>query len=203
MRCPFCHNASLVLHPGEQETMAEEDFFSFLESRRGLLDGVCCTGGEPTLQPDLPDFLAKIKSLGFAVKLDTNGLRPDVLRKVTENALADYVAMDIKSSRERYPAVSGIRETDVALIEESASLLMQGSTPFEFRTTVVRELHSEADIESIGSWLSGAPRFFLQQFKDSGELIGSGYSPYSAPEMEKLLKILQKYVPSAQLRGVE
>lgn len=202
MRCPFCHNASLVLRPGEQETMTEEDFFAFLKSRRGLLDGVCCTGGEPTLQPDLPGFLAKIKDLGFAVKLDTNGLRPDALKSVTENGFTDYVAMDIKSSRERYPAVSGICESDVALIEESASILMRGDTEFEFRTTVVRELHSEEDFESIGIWLSGAPRFFLQQFKDSGDLIGAGYSAYSESEMEELLKILQKNIPSAQLRGV-
>ena len=203
MRCPFCHNASLVLRPHEQEVIPEEELFAFLKKRSGLLDGVCVTGGEPTLQPDLPEFLAKIKSLGFETKLDTNGLRPDVLKSVLEHRLADYVAMDIKSSRERYPAVSGIQERDVALIEESAETLMKGETPFEFRTTVVRELHSKEDFEAIGKWLSGAPRFFLQGFRDSGDLIGGGYSAYSKEEMEELLLILRKNVPSAELRGVD
>ena len=203
MRCPFCHNASLVLRVSQQETVREEDVFSFLKKRQGLLDGVCVTGGEPTLQPDLPEFLAKLRELGYQTKLDTNGLRPDVLEAVLERGLADYIAMDIKSSRERYAAVCGMEDVDIGKIERSTGLLMNGKTPFEFRTTVVRELHGEADFEAIGKWLSGAQRFFLQQFKDSGDLVAGGFTPYSAEEMKRMLEILRKYIPAAELRGME
>ncbi|MGM9522521.1 MAG: anaerobic ribonucleoside-triphosphate reductase activating protein [Oscillospiraceae bacterium] len=202
-RCPFCHNASLVVRAGEQPVMSEEIFFDFLKKRRGLLDGVCITGGEPTLQPDLPEFLIKIRELGHMTKLDTNGFRPDVLRLVLERGLCDYVAMDIKSSRSRYGAVAGIPGMDISPIRESVSMLMEGKTPFEFRTTVVEELHDVEDFRDIGRWLTGAPQYFVQSFKDSGDVIKEGFSAAKREKLDRIVTVLREYIPSAQLRGVD
>lgn len=200
-RCPFCHNASLVLPERESEGISEAEFFAFLESRVGRLGGVCISGGEPTLHPSLPEFIGKIKALGFSVKLDTNGYRPDALRALISEGLVDYVAMDIKSSLEGYGRCVGIPELNTEPIRESAALLMEGGVDFEFRTTVVRELHAEEDIRAIGEWLAGGERFYLQSFKDSGDIITAGLSPYSDEEMERLAKILQEKIPLAAWRG--
>lgn len=200
-RCPFCHNASLVLPERESEGISEAEFFAFLESRVGRLGGVCVSGGEPTLHPSLPEFIGKIKALGFSVKLDTNGYRPDALRALISEGLVDYVAMDIKSSLEGYGSCVGIPELNTEPIRESAALLMEGGVDFEFRTTVVRELHAEEDIRAIGEWLAGGERFYLQSFRDSGDIITAGLSPYSDEEMERLAKILQEKIPLAAWRG--
>lgn len=201
LRCPFCHNASLVLPEKYGETIADGDFFAFLDSRRNRLEGVCVSGGEPTLYTHIDDFLKRIKEKGFLVKLDTNGTRPEVLERLIQGGLVDYVAMDIKNSPLRYGETVGIDNFDPTPIAESAAILMNGKTDFEFRTTVVKELHTAEDIENIGKWLSGDEKFFLQAFKDSGDLIGTGYSSYTAPEMYELTKLLQKYIPKAQKRG--
>ncbi len=201
LRCPFCHNASLVLRSAELPVLTENDLFSFLNKRRGLLDGVCVTGGEPTLQPDLPDFLIKLRKLGFSVKLDTNGTRPQVLEQLLNDGLCDYVAMDIKSSPERYAAVCGVSDLDIEPVLQSAALLMDAHVPFEFRTTVVDELHQISDFETVGQWLAGAPHFFIQCFQDSGDLIGNGFSSPSPEKLKAILKVLQHYIPSATLRG--
>lgn len=201
-RCPFCHNASLVLEPDGQPVIAEEEFFSFLESRRGLLDGVAVTGGEPTLQRDLPEFLRRVRSLGFSVKLDTNGTDPAMLRRILEEGLADYVAMDIKACRERYSVVTGVSNCRLEAVEESADMLLHGATDFEFRTTVVRELHSDADFRRIGQWLEGDEKYFLQAFKDSGDLLSSGMSGCTIEEMERFRKTVLPWIPGAALRGV-
>ena len=200
-RCPFCHNASLVLPERESEGISEAEFFAFLESRVGRLGGVCVSGGEPTLHPSLPEFIGKIKALGFSVKLDTNGYRPDALRALFSEGLVDYVAMDIKSSLEGYGSCVGIPEFNTEPIRESAALLMEGGVDFEFRTTVVRELHTEEDIRAIGEWLAGGERFYLQSFRDSGDIITAGLSPYSDEKMERLAKILQEKIPLAAWRG--
>ena len=200
MRCPFCHNAPLVLGYGGED-ISEEEFFSFLEKRRGRLEGVCISGGEPTLSPALPEFICRIRSLGYAVKLDTNGLSPDMLEGLLREGLVDYVAMDIKSSREGYAKASGIPDIDLTKIEKSAALLMKSDTPYEFRTTVVRELHDEGDMVRIGEWLSGAKNYFLQSFLDSGELISDGLHGYDKKGMEHLLKLLKVKIPSAKIRG--
>ena len=202
-RCPFCHNASLVVRAGEQPVVAEKDIFAFLKKRSGLLDGVCVTGGEPTIQRDLPDFLRKLRDMGYAVKLDTNGYRPQVLKAIIDQGLCDYVAMDIKSSPERYPAVAGVPELDVDRIKESAAVLMEGRVPFEFRTTVVEELHQPEDFVPVGEWLAGAPQYFVQCFKDSGDVIGSGFSAPSMEKLNKIIEILREKIPAAQLRGVD
>ena len=201
LRCPFCHNASLVLPEKYGETISYSDFFSFLDSRRDRLQGVCVSGGEPTLYPHIEEFIRGIKDRGFLVKLDTNGTRPEVLQSLIEKKLLDYVAMDIKNSPLRYGETVGITDFDPTPIAESAAILMNGKTDFEFRTTVVKELHTPKDIEQIGQWLSGEEKFFLQTFVDSGDLIGTAYSGYSAPEMDELTKLLKKYIPKAQQRG--
>lgn len=200
MRCPFCHNAPLVLGYGGED-ISEEEFFSFLEKRRGRLEGVCISGGEPTLSPALPEFIRRIRSLGYAVKLDTNGLSPDMLEGLLREGLVDYVAMDIKSSREGYAKASGVPDIDLTKIEKSATLLMKSDTPYEFRTTVVRELHDEGDMVRIGEWLSGAKNYFLQSFLDSGELISDGLHGYDKKGMEHLLNLLKVKIPSAKIRG--
>lgn len=201
-RCPFCHNASLVLSArADDSVMPEEEFFTFLARRKGMLEGVCVTGGEPTLQPDLPEFLARIKDMGYAVKLDTNGYRPAVLRRLTEAGLLDYVAMDIKNSLPRYGETVGISRFDTGPIEESIDHLMSGTTPFEFRTTLVRGLHTPEDIREMGKRLAGPEAFFLQTFKDSGDLIGEGLEAFTPAETAEMLAVLRENVPNAQIRG--
>ena len=202
-RCPFCHNATLVLDPQSQPVIPEEELFAFLKKRRGLLDGVAVTGGEPTLQKDLPDFLARIKAEGFSVKLDTNGSHPIMLRRILEEGLADYVAMDIKTSREHYPLVTGRRDPGMAAVEESAALLMENRVDFEFRTTLVRELHTAEDLRAIGEWLRGDEKYYLQSFKDSGDVLGGAFTPFSAAEMEALRRAVLPFIPRCELRGTD
>ena len=202
MRCPFCHNASLVTHIDADEYMDEEEFFAFLKKRTGVLDGVAITGGEPTLVPDLPEFMEKVRSMGFKVKLDTNGTRPDVLRRVVNAGLADYVAMDIKNSKENYGKTVGIPGFLLTPIEESVDILMNSGVPFEFRTTVVDGLHSPADFESIGRWLKGDELYFLQNFKDSGDLISSGMTGKTPEQMNECLEAVKPFIPKAELRGI-
>ena len=203
LRCPFCHNALLVtdIQPGDR--IPEEDVLSFLAKRKSLLDGVAVTGGEPLLQPDLPAFLKKVRDLGFAVKLDTNGCFPDRLRAVLDAGLVDYAAMDIKNTPEKYAETVGIEGFDPTPVRESAALLMESGIDYEFRTTVVAELHTVRDIGEIASWLCGAKRYFLQNFVDSGGLIGEGLH---APKREDLFAMLdeaRKALPCAALRGVD
>lgn len=203
-RCPFCHNASLVNIPqGGGYKLEEEEFFAFIRKRFGILDGVCITGGEPTLMPDLTEFIKKIKDIGYKVKLDTNGTNPGKLRELVENKLVDYVAMDIKNSPSKYELTA---KSDTALLEkvfESAAFLMNSGTDFEFRTTVVNELHTDADFHGIGEWIKGAPKYYLQSFKDSGDILESGYSACPDADMKRYLAIVKKYVPNAKLRGLD
>ena len=200
-RCPFCHNASLVISPDMSDTISEEEIFAFLKKRRGILDGVCITGGEPLLQRDIEDFIKKIRELGLAVKLDTNGAYPERLRSIIDKGLVDYVAMDIKNSKEKYALTAGA-DVDIEKISESVRILMESDVEYEFRTTVARELHSPEDIQSIGEWIAGADRYFLQSFTDSGEIIGDGYSAYSPQDMGALLETVKQYIPSSALRGI-
>lgn len=198
-RCPFCHNASLVVKNGGY-AIPEEEIFDFLEKRRGRLSGVCISGGEPTLQPDLIPFIKRVRDMGYAVKLDTNGYRPEVLSELISGGLVDYIAMDIKTSRERYSAVAGV-DIDISKIEESADMIMRSGIDYEFRTTVVKELHSAEDFTNIGNWLSGANAFFLQSFADSGDCIKSGLNGYDKNGLCDLLNLLKVKIPSAKIRG--
>ena len=201
-RCPFCHNFERVENPGSG-IMTEEEFFSFLEKRRGLLDGVAVTGGEPCLRRDLADFLSRIRDAGFPVKLDTNGAHPDVLRRVLEAGLAQYVAMDIKNSPEKYARTVGLPEMDLAPIRESVKLLLAGDADYEFRTTVVAELHDAEDFERIGRWITGAKRYFLQAFADRDSVPFGGLHAPSADQMRAYATIARCFVPAAALRGVD
>ena len=202
-RCPFCHNAALVLRPSEQPTMSEDELFAFLSKRHGLLEGVCVTGGEPTLRADLPEFLARIKVQGFLVKLDTNGSDPAMLAYIIEKGLADYVAMDIKASPEKYAAACGLPGYEPVRERESVRLLLEGRVDYEFRTTVVRGLHEPEDFDSIGGFIKGARRYFLQGFRDSGDIVCPGMSACTKEEMLLMLARVREYVQLAQLRGID
>ncbi len=200
-RCPFCHNASLVTARPEH-VLTVDDFFEFLKTRVNLLDGVCVTGGEPLLQKDISEFIARVKSLGFTVKLDTNGSFPKKLRELVTDGLVDYVAMDIKSSPEGYASAVGIDSFDLAPIRESVSFLLENTVEYEFRTTVVDELHCSEDFISIGKWLRGAKKYYLQQFVDSGDLITDGLHACSAEQLRKYADILKNYVDFIDVRGI-
>lgn len=202
LRCPFCHNAFLVTERDDGQGFSEEEFFSFLESRKGLLDGVAITGGEPLLQPEIRDFIYKIKEKGFAVKLDTNGTFPDVFSALVKDDLIDYAAVDIKNSKAKYPQTTGIASPDVHAVERTVEFLKNGSVDYEFRTTLVKGIHTADDIADIGRWISGAKRWFLQAFKDSGNLISPGLEGFSHDEYMSLLDTARHFVTNAQLRGV-
>ena len=202
-RCPFCHNASLVLPGRAGAEVPEGEVFALLEKRRGVLDGVCVTGGEPTLQPALPDFLRRVKALGYAVKLDTNGARPDVLRALAEEELVDYVAMDVKNAPARYAETVGIPGFNPAPVEESIRLLRKSTVDYEFRTTLVRELHRPEDLDAIAAWLAGAPRYYLQNFVDSGNLIGRGYHGFTAEQLQGFAERVRPFFGAVELRGID
>ena len=202
LRCPFCHNAPLVLPGRGTSALDAGGVLDFLASRRGLLDGVVLSGGEPLLQPDAADFLAEVKAMGFVVKLDTNGCHPDALADILDRRLADYVAMDIKNSLEKYPWTVGVPGFDTAPVERSARLLMEGPADYEFRTTLVRPFHEVGDMETIGRWLRGARRYYLQAFVDSGDLVGGGCAPFTPEEMEGFLQAARPFFQSVALRGL-
>ncbi|MBQ9551987.1 MAG: anaerobic ribonucleoside-triphosphate reductase activating protein [Clostridia bacterium] len=203
LRCPFCHNASLVTGLSDVEPIEESEVFDLLRKRRGILEGVAITGGEPLLQPDIEDFIRRVRAQGCAVKLDTNGCYPDRLGRILAEKLVDYVAMDIKNAPDAYAKTVGVEGFDLSPVQKSVELLMNGGVDYEFRTTVVKELHSAADFEKIGQWLKGAKRLYLQSFKDSGDLIGSGLSACTSKELEQFRQILLPYIPDTFLRGVD
>ncbi len=201
-RCPFCHNASLVL-PGMSDHIDEQEVFSFLKKREGILEGVCITGGEPCLQPDLETFIRKVRDIGFAVKLDTNGSFPEKLSSLLEKGLLDYVAMDIKTSKERYSEVCGVQNEKLfENVQKSVEILKSSSVPHEFRTTTARELQTKEDFEKIGRWLSGEKRYFIQQYEASGELVGDEMTPYEKEELTEFVKVMKNFVENVEIRGI-
>ena len=203
LRCPFCHNAPLVLPELVGQDTDEEQVLSFLRKRQGVLDGVAITGGEPLLHKELPALLEKIRALGFMIKLDTNGSFPDRLIETVNAGLVDRVAMDIKNSPELYEKTVGISGLELGAIERSKNFLLSGKIDYEFRTTVVRGLHTRESIAGAASWIAGAKEYYLQQFKDSGQLIAAaGLGEYDEKEMRSLAEAAAQYVPSVQLRGV-
>ena len=203
-RCPFCQNSSLVLAPDLEPVISEDEVFQFLEKRKRVLDGVCITGGEPTLSKDLGSFLQKIKHLGYLVKLDTNGSRPDVLKELVSQGLLDYVAMDIKSSREGYAAAAGIEGMNLDAVEESVRfLLKEAPVDYEFRTTAVKGLHQKQDFVGIRDWIAGCRRYYLQNYRDSEQILVPGvYASFSKGELEEFLAVVRETIPGAELRGV-
>lgn len=201
-RCPYCHNAGLVLDTGNTHDISEEELFDFLLKRRGLLDGVCISGGEPLLHEQIRQLITKIKSLGFLVKLDTNGSFPSKLRELTLDGLIDYVAMDIKNSPACYPRTAGITEKILPEIKESVAFLLEGSVDYEFRTTVVRGFHTREDFVEIGKWIQGARRYYIQDFIDSGDLIQPGLMGVDQSSLKAFAEVVRKYVPPVQIRGL-
>lgn len=199
-RCPFCHNAALVLQPHTIPTISEEEFFLFLEKRKNILDGVCITGGEPLLQNDILLFCQKIHELGLSVKLDTNGVLSDRLKKLIDAHAVDYIAMDIKNAKYAYAETCGLASFPQG-VEYSIHFIMESEIPYEFRTTLVKELHSPERMASLAQWIQGAKQYFLQNFTDSGNLIGNGLSAFSTSQANQLLEIVKQYIPSAKLRG--
>ena len=212
LRCPFCHNASLVDPESVRqisengELIDKEEVLAFLKGRRGRLTGLAVTGGEPLMQPGIMDFLKEVKDLGYAVKLDTNGTNPERLRALLSAGIVDYVAMDIKNCREKYALSTGIPEGSANILYEStllsADFIKNSGVEYEFRTTVVKQLHTVDDIRSIAKDLAGVPRYYLQSFEDSGDILGGKFTACSKEEMQEMLKVAKEYIPTTRLRGV-
>lgn len=202
-RCPFCQNSILVIAPGEQPDYSQDELLAFLRKRKGILDGVCISGGEPTLSDDLEEFLRKIKELDYAIKLDTNGSRPEIVKHLAKEGLIDKVAMDIKACPDNYMNLTGIEKPDMDSIFETVDFLLQGTLEYEFRTTVVRELHTQQDFEEIAQWLKGAKEYYLQAYKDSDGVLKPGYGSYTFEELQSFQKILQRTILSVGIRGID
>lgn len=200
-RCPFCHNGPLVLDAAAQPEIPLSDILGYLEKRKGMLTGVCITGGEPTLHKDLGDFIREIKKIGYKVKLDSNGTNPEMLYSLAENKLIDYVAMDIKNSPEGYGKVIGLENYDLTKIKESVNFLKSGVIGYEFRTTLIAEFHTAADMKEIGKWIEGAEKYFLQAFKETENCIETGLTKVDENTAEAYRQIASKYVKHAALRG--
>ena len=201
-RCPFCHNFALAKGIAEP-LMEAEELLAFLESRKGLLDGVAFTGGEPLMQRELPDLIRKIKAMGYAVKLDTNGCFPDRLKALVEEGLLDYVAMDVKNAPRRYGETVGFLKLETHRIEESIAFLKEGHVDYEFRTTVVHPLHGKEELTEVAQWLQGAKRYYLQQFRPSEQVPNEALEAPSYQEMKEYLEAVRKILPIAELRGVD
>lgn len=224
MRCPYCHNSELVLNPPASMLIPEDEVMAHLSKRRNVLTGLCITGGEPTLQPDLRDFIIKVRELGYKIKLDTNGLRPDVLKLLLDEKLLDYVAMDIKAGRENYARVSGIadvgneilteRAEPVKAVTESLGLLIGSGIEYELRTTVVKGLHGEEDFTDIRDWISdivskqhssGIPHYYLQSYVERETVMdrSCGFAGFSKEELERFADILSPIAEDISIRGVD
>lgn len=202
LRCPFCHNADL-LDMNAPALMDDQELMKFLKTREGLLEGVAFTGGEPLLRKDLPDLIAGIRELGFKIKIDTNGNHPDRLISLVESGMADYVAMDIKNSPERYAETAGMNDIDIGPIRESVSMLLENTIDYEFRTTTVAELHNDDSFEKIGRWINGARRYYLQRFTDRETVPFQGLHSPTEEQMKHWADIVRPYVPAVELRGVD
>ncbi|MBQ1978041.1 MAG: anaerobic ribonucleoside-triphosphate reductase activating protein [Ruminococcus sp.] len=201
-RCPFCHNAGLVTE-ASMATTSEEEVLRFLRSRQGILEGVCITGGEPLMQEGIEEFIKAIKDMGFLVKLDTNGSFPEKLKSLCKKGLVDYVAMDIKNSKQKYAVTVGKKLFDLSAVSESVDFLKKGTVPYEFRTTVTKDFHTMDDLKDIAKWLSGCDAYYLQQFVDSGNLIDNAVTGHSDEDLKAMYKELKKILPCTQLRGIK
>ena len=202
LRCPFCHNAALVTKIDPAAIYNEDDIIAFLAKRTNLLDGVAITGGEPLMQVDICGFIKKVRGLGYKVKLDTNGSYPDKLEEIVSEHLVDYIAVDIKNSREKYALTTGVKDYDLASLDRTLEILKNCDIEHEFRTTIVKELHETEDIIKIGEWMKGEKNYFLQNFVDSGNLIGSGFSAVSREKLEEMRKAATPYFENVGVRGI-
>ncbi|MCR4678740.1 MAG: anaerobic ribonucleoside-triphosphate reductase activating protein [Lachnospiraceae bacterium] len=201
-RCPYCHNADLVLNPSSQPVIPEEEILTHLKKRRGITQGVCITGGEPTLQKDLKDFIKKLKELDLKVKLDSNGYKPEVLKDLVKDNLLDYIAMDVKAPLDEYDVIAGVK-LDTSKLKESIDFLIAGNLPFEFRTTVIKDFHTRESFEKISELIKGAKNYYLQGYIDSPNVIQPGLTSYTYEEMQEFLPIFEGKVEHVEIRGVE
>lgn len=203
MRCPFCHNRSLVFLNENDSDISTSDILDYVESRRKVLDGVCITGGEPLLHKGIKDFIKKVRNLGLKIKLDTNGSNFTALKELIEEGLIDYVAVDIKNCPEKYPETVGLEAYDISEIEKTKNYLLENHVDYEFRTTVVDQFHKVDDIKKIGEWIKGAKRYFLQNFEDHGTCIQSGLSEVGIETLEKMKEVARPYVEEIEIRGIK
>ncbi|MBO5935068.1 MAG: anaerobic ribonucleoside-triphosphate reductase activating protein [Clostridia bacterium] len=201
-RCPFCHNSLLVTKVNDNEVYSEDEILAYLKKRKGVIDGICISGGEPLMHDDIFDFVKKVKETGMLVKIDTNGSFPDKLKKLIDSGNIDYVAMDIKNCPEKYAVTTGIHDFDITPIRKSVELLLEGRVAYEFRTTVVKEFHTPQDMVHIGEFISGADKYFLQHFIESESNIQQGLTPLDREEMENLRISVSGFVKNAELRGI-
>lgn len=202
LRCPFCHNASLVTHIDNSNIYKKEEILAYLKKRQGILDGVCISGGEPLLHAEIEGFISEVKSLGYSVKLDTNGFFPEKLISLVNKGLVDYVAVDFKSTYEKYSLATGIESVDTTPFKKTVEFLLSGAVDYEFRTTVVKGIHETQDIVEIAKTISGAKRYFLQSFVDSGDLISSGFCAFSPENMKKARDLASAFVTNTEIRGI-
>lgn len=201
-KCPFCHNGDLVFLPENAHEITEEEVLEFLEKRKGILEGVCISGGEPLMHDEIEHFLRKVKELGYPVKLDTNGSYPDKIKYLVEEGLVDYVAMDIKNSINKYPNTIGTHTVYLDAIKESVSYLLEDHVDYEFRTTLVKQFHNIQDIIDIGQWIKGAKRYYLQAYVDGENVLEKGLEPLSKEIMEECKEVVKKYVNKTYIRGI-
>lgn len=199
-RCPFCHNSDLLLNPAK--VISEEEIFTFLNKRKNILSGICITGGEPTLQPDLAEFLEKVHSLDYKIKLDTNGYRPEIISDLLDKNLLDYIAMDIKAGLSNYSKVCGIPNLNIETIKESISIIENSDIDYEFRTTVVKELHTKEDFYEIAEMMSSKSPYYIQSFKDSGNIPTPGLSSCDTETLNDYLSIVKTKISNSYLRGI-
>ncbi len=205
MKCPFCHNSDLVLTSSDHQFIDQDEMIAFLTKRKGKLDAVCITGGEPTLQSGLLDFIKQVKEIGYKVKLDTNGYNFEALKEIVESGYIDFVAMDIKNSPGKYAKTVGLENSNFKMdnIQKSVQYLLENHIEYEFRTTVVKQLHTLEDLLEIAQWIKGADHYYLQQFVDSGSCIEEGYCAYDGKSMEEMCEKVKEIIPQAELRGTK
>ncbi len=202
-RCPYCHNSELVLDLAGVEPIDHAQIFAHLEARKRMIEAVVISGGEPTLWPDLPEFIAKVKDRGFAVKLDTNGTNFAMLRSLIEAGKLDYVAMDIKHSRVKYPTVARTDSYSMEDILQSVEYLKEGHVDYEFRTTLCTQLHQETDLTAIGLWLMGAKRYVLQPYRDSENVMEQGFHRHTKEKLEEFASLMSAFVENVEIRGLD
>lgn len=200
--CPFCQNKGLVLSPNEEPSIPVDEVLNYLRKRQGILEGVCISGGEPTLEKDLENFIKEVKALGYKIKLDTNGYKPDIIKNLLDKNLLDYVAMDIKSSLDNYPHITGFPSIDINKIQASVHNIMNSNIDYEFRTTIVKEYHTQSDIESIGKWIQDCKAYYLQNFSDSDSVIHPGLSSHTKETLDLFRTLLLQYIDTVEIRGI-
>lgn len=202
-KCGFCHNSPLVTGLNTLAPIDEEDVLSYFSARKNILEGVCISGGEPTLNKDLPAFAEKIKKLGLSVKIDTNGTNPEMIKTLNENGLADYFAMDIKNSPDNYSDIIGIKDYDISSVKKSVEYFLSGKADYEFRTTLIKEYHDQESIIKIGKWIKNANKYFLQKFRESENCISFGLNGVEDRTAKKYVELLKEYIPNTRLRGYD